>query len=163
MEESRKTVSCGDDHRDRGASEALLGVAREAEATVEGVLVTGDRRQYRAAVGAAGEPATLELVEVAPRRHRRNSEARLDRCDGDRAGGEQQVADQAPAVLRNGVLGRRLLAWGAVVLDRRGGVVTAGRGPRDILERLLQLALAHIPVRSDMIDSACKVTALHQI
>jgi len=114
-------------------------------------------------VGAAGEAATLELVQVAPRRHRRNAEARLDRCDGDGSGGEQQVADQASAVLRDGVLGRRLVAWGAVVLDRRGGVVTACRGPRDILERLRQLALAHIPARSDMIDYACKVAALYQI
>jgi hypothetical protein len=64
-------------------------------------------------VGAPRDAAPLELVQIAPSRHRRDAEGRLDLCDGDRPGREQQIGDQPATILRDRVI-------------RRGGVRVGG-------------------------------------
>ena len=99
VEESEEDRLARIEQADRGLGEAELLLGVDVEPAREGVLMRGDRRQDRAAVRAAHDAATLELGQVAARRHRRHAEALLELGHGHRAGRAQPVRDLAPARL----------------------------------------------------------------
>jgi hypothetical protein len=84
-------------HRGRGGDrDGALGLGGHLQAGGERVLVGGDRRHHRAAVGAPREPLALEAGEVAPRGHRRDAELLLELGDGHGAGAPQALDDRGP-------------------------------------------------------------------